>query len=270
MFKIFIILFRESLEIAILLGIFFAIARNIKNLKFYVILGVSIGSILSIILSFIIYGIQFVIDDEYLNLLDAVIILCTSGFITWTVVWIQDYSKFIQNNLILLSSKAHLNFINMFIFVFIVAFTIFREGAEIVLFVYGTMTSVQIALYDCILGIILGALAGGVLGIAIQYGLLKISVKYVFRVSSTMLVLIASGLSAEAAGILTSSGIVNIFTSELWNSSWLIDHNSVFGKIFAAVTGYDAKPNALQLIFYFCNMIITIFMINIRSRKILK
>ena len=61
---------------------------------------------------------------------------------------------------------------------------------------------------------------------------------------------IAAGLSAEAAGILTSSGIIDMFSDQLWDSSWLIDERSSLGKLLKAFIGYTAKPNGTQIIFY--------------------
>ena len=68
MFKIAIIIFRECLEIALLLGIILASTRHIKDSKLYVIAGAMLGVVLSSIFAFFIRTITVAYGtygDEY-------------------------------------------------------------------------------------------------------------------------------------------------------------------------------------------------------------
>ena len=81
-----------------------------------------------------------------------------------------------------------------------------------------------------------------------------------------MLTLIAAGLAAEAAGIMTSSGIIELFSDQLWDSSWLVDNDSITGKVLNVTIGYDSRPNGMQMAFYFTTIILTVGMMRFRSR----
>ena len=81
--------------------------------------------------------------------------------------------------------------------------------------------------------------------------------EYIFRISTVLLILIAAGLASEAAGILTSSGIIEVYREALWDTSGIVDNGSVIGKLLRITIGYDSKPNGMQIIFYFSTIIVT-------------
>jgi high-affinity iron transporter len=149
--------------------------------------------------------------------------------------------------------------------VVVVAMTILREGAEIILFVYSISSTETLSGNHYILGFGLGAIAGLSIGVVIYKGLIQYAGKYVFIISTIFLTLIAAGLASEAAGILTSSGIVEIYNDQLWDSSKFISDHSTTGRILKIIIGYDTKPNALQLTFYLSTIILTTGMIAVKS-----
>jgi high-affinity iron transporter len=97
-------------------------------------------------------------------------------------------------------------------------------------------------------------LAGIGTAIAISYGLSRIAVKYLFSVSFVLLSLVAASLAAEAAGILTSVGIVDFLATPMWDSGNYISDFSMVGKILKMLIGYNSKPNGLELMFYFITL----------------
>ena len=51
----------------------------------------------------------------------------------------------------------------------------------------------------------------------------------------------------------------------LWDTSWLVDNNSIVGKLLHITIGYDSKPNGMQIIFYFSSIMLTLIMMKIRT-----
>lgn len=265
MFKIAIVVFREFLEISLLLGVIMAVTKPIHNSKIYIILGVMLGVVSAAIFALCVNSITLSFGGLGDEILGAAIILLTAFLISWTVVWMQGYAQKIRKSLSKLSDKIETGAASKLMLVAVVAVTILREGAEIILFVYSIASVENITGNNYLLGLAIGGISGLTVGIIIYKGLIQYAGKYAFLISTILLTLIAAGLSAEAAGILTSSGIIEIYTDQLWNSSWLVSDESAMGKILKVIIGYDARPNGLQIIFYISTIMITLTMMKIKS-----
>lgn len=267
MFKIAIVIFREFLEITILLSIITAATRQITKSKLYITFGIILGVLASIVLAF--FFKQIIIHafdgmgDEIFNL---IVICITVLVLSLTIAWMRGHSSKIFNNFTNISSKINNGIMQNIILVLLVAFTMLRESMEIILFLH-SVTSVQIIdTRSYLLGFSIGGVLGMLFGAVIYYGLIKLAGRYIFKVSSIMLALIAAALAAEAAGVMTSSGIIDIMSDQLWDSSWLISDYSITGKILNIVIGYNAKPNGMQIIFYICTICLIILLSKLKNK----
>lgn len=266
MFKIAIVVFRECLEISLLLGVIMAVTKPIHNSKVYITLGAMMGIVGAAIFAIFIRSISDSfggLGDEMVN---ASIILITALLISWTVVWMQGYTQKVRKDLSTLSDKIETGSASKFMLVAMVAMTILREGAEIILFVYSISSAENITGNNYLLGLGVGAISGVSVGVIVYNGLINYAGKYIFRISTMLLILIAAGLASEAAGILTSSGIIEIYSNQLWDSSWLVTDQSTVGKILKIIIGYDARPNGLQLLCYLSTIMLTISMMLIKAK----
>ncbi len=266
MFKIALVVFRECLEIALLLGIILAVTKHIEKSRIYIIAGSMLGIVLAALFAFFASTIAISFSGMGDELFNAAIILLTVILITWTIVWMQGYGTRIKQNFNDLSKKIHKGDSSRIMLVLIVAATILREGMEIIILVYSISSVEVIDGNSYLLGLIIGMISGFLLGIIIYFGLIKLTKQqYIFRVSSILLMLIASGFAAEAAGILTSSGIVMVLSDQLWDSSWLISDRSIYGKCLNIIIGYIARPNGLQVLFYISTIILINLLIQIKT-----
>ncbi len=270
MFKIALVVFRECLEIALLLGVILAVTKQLEKSRIYIIAGVMLGTVSAALFAFFTRTISISFSGMGDEIFNSGVILLTVVLIGWTIVWMQGYGIKIKRHLNDLSVKISSGDSSYIMLILIVAATILREGMEIILLVYSISSVEVIDANSYLLGLIIGMVSGLTLGIVIYLGFIKLAnQQYIFRISSILLMLIASGFAAEAAGILTSSGIITILPDQLWDSSWLVSDNSIYGKFLNMITGYIAKPNGLQVIFYICTLgLINIFIqIKIRCAK---
>ncbi len=265
MFKIAIVVFRECLEIALLLGVILAATKPISNSRIYIIMGSLIGIVLAAIFALFTRYITVSLGGLGDEMFDACLILLTAAIISWTVVWMQGYTKKIRMGLSALTEEINAGFSSRFIIVTVVAMAILREGAEIILFVYSISSAGNVSVNDYIIGLSVGAIMGLIVGTVIYCGLIKYAGKYIFKITTILLTLIAAGLASESAGIFTSSGIIETCSEQLWDTSWLVSNQSLTGKLLNIVTGYDSKPNGLQIIFYMSTILITMLMMQLRS-----
>ena len=222
------------------------------------------GAVLASIFAFFVRSITITYGIYGDELFDAGIILMTATIINWTVVWMQGYTRKIKNNLGKLSEKIATNTASKMLLIAMVATTILREGAEIILLIYG-ISSMSLSGSEYIIGLAIGSISGFAIGIIIYSGLIRLAGRYIFKVSTILLIIIAAGLAAEAAGILTSVGVIEIYRDALWDTSWVVDNNSIIGKLLRITIGYDSKPNGMQLIFYFSSIMLTLIMVKTRS-----
>lgn len=267
MFKIAIVIFREFLEISLLLGIILAATKNIKNRAMHIVLGIMIGTIGSASIAFFMKSITqsfHHIGDEILN---AGIILLTAFIIGFTSIWMNKASKEIKNKVNNIVIDIESEKINKVMLTLLVSTTIFREGVEIVLFIFSLSHSAMSHGENYLLGFALGALSGIGFGVGIYLGILKFAGKYIFKVCFMLLSFIAAGLASEAAGILTSIGIINIYYKPLWNTSSFISDSGFLGKTLKILIGYDSSPNGMQLIFYFTTISLLFTISKIQNRK---
>ncbi len=268
MFTIAVVIFRESLEIALLLGVITAVTKPIKNSRRYIIAGALAGVSIASIMAFFASSITEAFGGLGDELVDAGVILFTAALISWTVVWMQGYNRSIRKHLGDLSEKINSNTSSKAMLSVVVAMTIMREGMEIILFVYSISSAHNITMTEYVWGLLVGSAAGFTTGIILYKGLINFSGKFIFKISTILLILIAAGLSAQAAGILTSIGVIEILSDQLWDSSWLIDDRSTVGKLLSITIGYDSRPNIMQIIFYFSTVIGTILMMRLKSRML--
>ena len=241
MYKIAFMVFRETLEISILLGIFIAATSHINGIGYYILLGIMAGVISAAGLGFFVKYISASVGGLGGEIFDATVIMITVASLISTIIWMQHNARKIQFSIKSAVSQSFDGLLPKMMFSFLVASTIFREGTEIMLILYSFMAS-GIDVVDYITGFGLGTFMGILCGISVYFGLFRISTRYIFKVTTFIMSLIAAGFAAEAAKLLVSCGVINIMTQQAWDTSWLISDESTTGKILKAVMGYSAKP----------------------------
>jgi high-affinity iron transporter len=126
-----------------------------------------------------------------------------------------------------------------------------------VLFGYGLFAGGS-SVSALVFGAVLGLVAGVALGVAIYLGLLKIPVRHFFAATNSLLVLLAAGMAATAAGFLAQADVLHRWTAPLWSTDWLLRDDSTFGKALHALIGYTSQPSGMQLLFYVATLALLI------------
>jgi len=89
-------------------------------------------------------------------------------------------------------------------------------------------------------------LVGGI----IYAGLTQVPTRYVFSVTNVLIALLAASLGSQLVRALSQAGILESWTTPMWDSSHLLAQDSAFGTFMHALVGYDARPSAAQLSAY--------------------
>jgi len=263
-----IIVFREIFEIAIIMCVVLAATKELKNKNKWIwfgILGGSAGAVLFALLTEFISRLTGNAGKLYFN---AIILFCAVIMIGWTVVWMKKHGKMIVHDMKKLSHAVSMGEKPLHILSIIIGLAVLREGSEIVVFVYGLIAAGQATVLTASLGSLIGLSLGILFGLCMYYGLLRLSVKYLFQIPSILLTLIAGGMAANAAGKLVQAGLLPALIQSVWNTSIVLPQHSILGRFLFILIGYQENPNGMQILFYLITLMI-IFMFSKKQNNIL-
>lgn len=244
-----LVVFREVFEIVLIVGIVLAATRAIPNRNKAVYLGFGgglIGSLLVAAFTGTISGWAEGLGQEYFN---AGILFAAAGFIGWTLVWMKRHARHMKAHFQKIGQAVADGTVPFITLSLVIALAILREGSEIALFSYG-MLATGLSPMALGAGALLGMIGGAAIGILLYVGLIKLSTKVFFQVTSWMLVLVVAGMVSQAIGFLTAAGAFESLSFTLWDSSWLVRENGLLGQSLGALIGYTAQPTAIQFMAY--------------------
>jgi high-affinity iron transporter len=139
---------------------------------------------------------------------------------------------------------------SLFAMAVVVTVAVLREGAEVVLFLYGIVVSSN----EGWPALALGSLAGLALGAAISFllyrGLVAIPIARMFTITNWLIALVAAGMAGQAAALLAGIDLIPSWGYELWDTSWLLPQDSIVGRALHALVGYADRPMGVQLAAY--------------------
>lgn len=262
-----IIWFREILEIAIILTVIMAAARGVKGRNFWISIGITGGVIGSLIVAYFTDAIADAMDGVGQEVFNAAILYVAVLMIGWTVIWMSSHAKKLVANLKTVGSKVKDGELPLTALAVVISLCVWREGAEIALFMYGIATTSEATTAELALGSLAGASAAGIIGLMMYFGLLKLSVKHFFRVTEVLLILLACGLSAQATGYLVSADVLPAIVYQMWDTSFILSGDSLIGQILHALIGYSDRPSAMQLIAYGVTLVVIVSIMQLVKQK---
>ena len=257
MFANFLIVFREVLEAALIVGIVAAATRGVMGRGRWIGSGIALGIAGAILVALGAGWISGTLSGSGQEWFNATVLMSAVCMIGWHVVWMSRHSRELATQMKAVGRDVSSGARPMTALMAVVAIAVLREGSEIVLFGYGLLASGSSGV-SMIVGGIIGLLAGVVLGYAIYFGLLKIPVRHFFGATNGLLVLLASGMAASAAGFLTQADVLTMWSQPVWNTGWLLTDGSVTGRALHVLIGYTAQPTGIQIVFYLVTLAVLV------------
>lgn len=268
MLKLFVVLFRETLEISVILSILLAATQDIKNRSAYIYSGIILGVIGATIIALSTNYISNILEGYGQEIINAVILLIATLLIVWTIIWIKAHTKEVISRIKNKSKQITTGESSLISLSIIVASTIFREGAEIALFSYGILfTTPKSELLGTILSGAIGFVLAALIGFTLYKGILTISGKGLFKVSTILLSLVAASMAAQASTLLVASEIITSYTTPLWNTGNYISQGSILGIILNNLIGYVEQPSGIEMFFYFGTLIIILVLSDLANKS---
>jgi high-affinity iron transporter len=255
MFGTAVIVFREVLEAALIIGIVAAATHEVPNNRRWISAGVILGLLGSMIVAGFTDKISELASGMGQELFNALILIGAVFMLAWHNIWMASHGKELAANARNVGKAIKDGVKECSILLTVVGFAVLREGSETVLFLYGIATSDQIEVFSLLLGGAIGVVAGVAVGYTLYKGLLRIPMRWFFSATSILVLLLAAGMASQAAGYLIQADLIPALVSPLWDTSAALPEKSVLGMLLHSLIGYDAHPSGMQLVFYVITLV---------------
>ena len=249
MFSTAILVFREVLEAALIIGLVAVATREVAQRFKWISVGILGGILGAVVIAMMADVINAAASGLGQELLNAMILSAAVIMLGWHNIWMKKHGKELAIHAKQIGQAVSDGRQPMYALTILVGLAVLREGAEVVLFLYSMFASGTSA-GEITSGGVIGVAVGATFGAGLYFGLLRIPTRYLFRITSIMLLMLSAGLAAQAAGFLVQANVINTMTTTLWDTSWLVSERSVLGNILHALIGYIANPMGIQLVFY--------------------
>jgi high-affinity iron transporter len=242
-----IIVFREVLEAALVIGIVLAASRGIAGSRGWVSAGVLGGIAGALLVAAGAESIAAAFEGVGQEIMNAAILLTAVAMLAWHSVWMQRHGAEIARHMRAVGHEVSAGARPLHVLALVVGLAVLREGSEVVLFLYGIAAggAESAALLG---GSALGLAAGASAGALMYFGLLRIPTRHLFSVTGWLIVLLAAGMAGQAAAFLVQADVVPGLIEPVWDSSAVLPEHGLAGQLLHVLVGYDDRPSAMQLL----------------------
>jgi high-affinity iron transporter len=247
-----VIVFREVLEVALVLSLLRAAPRGVVGSQRWLLLGVCGGVLGAIVVALLGEQIGNAFAGIGQELLNAMVLALTALMLGWHQLWISRHGRALGQQIQQVGQAVAGGKKPLWALATMAGLATLREGAEVVLFLFGLAAQSQGAagLPAMAIGSGLGLLAGGVLGYILYRSLLRLPIQWFFRVTGWMILLIAAGMAGKSVVFLQQAGWLPYMTNSLWDVSAWLPEDGALGQVLGVLVGYTANPSGMQLLVY--------------------
>ncbi|MFC6298767.1 iron permease [Pseudomonas sp. CCM 7893] len=242
-----LIVFREVLEAGIVVGIVMAATQGLARRGWYIGGGIAAGVFGAGILALFAGAITQALEGFGQEIFNAAILIVAVFMLGWHNLWMASHGRELATQLRSAGNAVLRGEKSLWALAVVITVAVLREGSEIVLFLYGIAASTQTDPLTMLAGGVLGIATGAVLSWLLYRGLVAISLKRLFSITSWMIALLAAGMAGRAAAILAGIDLIPAWGYQLWDTSWLVSDGSLTGRALQAMVGYTDRPLGVQL-----------------------
>lgn len=269
MFESFLIVFRESLEVALIVGIILAFLRRTSrwHLVHTVSLGIIAGVGASVALGYLFITFFTSFMEKHEALFEGVLMLGAALLLTSMIFWFlkqQSMRQHIEGKI----EQYHERWSRMGLF-FVVMLLLLREGVETVIFLSTLFFSETASIYH-----VYGAFSGFFLAIGLGYLIFvvekKLPIRSFFLTTNILLILFAAGLVAHGFHELGEAGVVPFIVEEVYNMNHILNEKGAAGSVLKGLFGYNGNPSLIEMLVYGGYLAAVAVAFNIKKRKTLQ
>lgn len=242
-----IIVFREVLEAGLIVGIILAATQGVSRRGGWIAGGISVGAAGASIVAIF----AAALSDAFQGVGQEVFTACILGFavvmLGWHIAWMSQHARTMTAELKQVGVAVRLGHRSLAALAVVVAVAVMREGAEVVLFLFGIAAGSQTSPITLAAGAVAGLLLASGVSWLLYRGLVTIPIRRLFSVTNGLIALLAAGMAGQAAAVLHAADLLPGWGEQLWNTSTLLDDQSLGGRTLHALIGYSSRPSGIQL-----------------------
>jgi high-affinity iron transporter len=245
-----IIVFREVFEAGLIVGIVLAATRGILHRGAYIAGGIGAGVVAAALVALFAGALSDALAGRGQEVFNASILILAVLMLGWHNLWMASHGREMAREMKAMGQAVAVGDKSLLAMAVVVAVAVLREGAEVVLFLYGMAAGGNEGWGALLAGGLLGIALGAAVSFLLYRGLVAIPVGRMFTVTSWLIALVAAGMAGQAAAILAGADVIPAWGYELWDTSWLIPQDSILGRALHALVGYADRPMGVQLAVY--------------------
>lgn len=245
-----VIVFRETLEAALIVSIVMAATVGIPGRNRWVGAGVLAGIGGAVLVAAFAATIAAAAAGMGQELFNAAVLLAAVVMLGWHTVWMASHGRTLASEVNAVGRAVAVGTRPLWALAVVAGVAVLREGSETVLFLYGIAAGGQDGAAALFAGGLVGIVAGALLGAALYLGLLRIPMRRLFAVTNWMVMLLAAGMAAQAANFLVQADLLPTLGEPLWDTSFLVSDDSLAGRLLHTMVGYVSEPSGIQLLFW--------------------
>lgn len=256
MFGTAIIVFREVLEAAIIIGIVAAATRDVPNRTRWLVAGLVLGLVGSGFVAASTDTLASLASGVGQELFNAMVLGVAVLMLAWHNIWMASHGAELAAHAHSVGANIREGRSECSILLVVVGLAVLREGSETVLFLYGIAASEASGISGMLTGGLMGAFAGIAVGYTIYAGLLRVPMRWFFAATSVLVLLLAAGMASTAARFLVQADLLPSLATPLWDTSAVLPENGIAGMLLHSLIGYDARPAGMQIVFYITTVVL--------------
>jgi high-affinity iron transporter len=242
-----IIVFREALEAGLIVGIVLAATQGVARRGRWIAGGIAAGTAGASLVAVFAAALSDAFEGTGQEIFTAAILCFAVVMLSWHILWMSHHARAMAAEIRQVGEAVRLGQRSLAALAAVVAVAVMREGAEVVLFLYGVVISSHATTLALVAGGAAGLLLAGASSWLLYRGLVTIPLHRLFGVTNALIALLAAGMAGQAAAVLAGADLLPSWGNQLWDTSFLITDNSLIGKSLHALIGYSARPSGIQL-----------------------
>ncbi|OWT66406.1 iron uptake transporter permease EfeU [Candidimonas nitroreducens] len=269
MFVPFLIMLREGIEAALIVGIVAGYLSQTGRHQWlpYVWIGILLALGFSLLTGAAIQYGNAEFPQKIQEIFEAVIGFVAVGVLTSMVLWMKKAARSMAKSLRVsideaLAARSSANGLGLIALVF---FAVAREGVESVFFLLAAFQQSHSA--EAPTGALLGLLCSVGIGYGIYVGGLRLNLTRFFRWTGIFILAVAAGVLSSSMKSLHEAGIWNYAQAVVFDWSNTLPVGSPLGVFLSGIFGYQDTPTVSEITVYFAYLAATLYVFLCPSRK---
>lgn len=251
-----IIVFREVVEAALVIGIVMAASRGTPRRGLWVWSGVGLGLLLSGVVAAFADTLAEAAAGVGQELFNAAVLFTAVGMLGWHNVWMRRHGRELAQEMNRVGKAVLSGERPLYALALVVGLAVLREGSEVVLFLYGIASAEEGTALAMLGGGVFGVALGAAVGLTLYFGLLRVPTRHLFTVTSGLILFLAAGLASQGAAYLVQADWLPPLGRAIWNTSDFLSEDSLAGQVLHTLVGYVSRPDGVQVLFYVATLVI--------------